>query len=61
MLWMAWDAKAKTLEPAITLVTGFQEADGSRWGRPIEGSGFPGALIRHVDAPGHGGPPATVG
>jgi glucose/arabinose dehydrogenase len=22
--------------PAITLVSGFQEADGSRWGRPVD-------------------------
>ncbi len=36
VLWMAWDAKAKTLLPAITLVAGFQEPDGSRWGRPVD-------------------------
>jgi glucose/arabinose dehydrogenase len=33
---MAWDTKAESLEPAITLVAGFQEADGSRWGRPVD-------------------------
>ena len=36
VLWMAWDARAKTLLPAITLVAGFQEPDGSRWGRPVD-------------------------
>ena len=36
VLWMAWDANAKTLLPAITLVSGFQNADGSRWGRPVD-------------------------
>jgi glucose/arabinose dehydrogenase len=36
VLWMAWDAEAKTLMPATTLVAGFQESDGSRWGRPVD-------------------------
>ena len=36
VLWMAWDAKAKTLRPAVTLVTGFQDPNGSRWGRPVD-------------------------
>jgi glucose/arabinose dehydrogenase len=36
VLWMAWNANAKTLEPAITLVAGFQNPDGSRWGRPVD-------------------------
>jgi glucose/arabinose dehydrogenase len=36
VLWMAWDGTAKTLLPAITLVSGFQEPDGSRWGRPVD-------------------------
>jgi glucose/arabinose dehydrogenase len=36
VLWMAWDAKAETLMPAITLVAGFQESNGSRWGRPVD-------------------------
>ena len=31
VLWMAWGAAKHTLEPAVTLVTGFQNADGSRW------------------------------
>jgi glucose/arabinose dehydrogenase len=36
VLWMAWDAEGETLMPAITLVAGFQESDGSRWGRPVD-------------------------
>ena len=31
VLWMAWDATTGTLQPAVTLATGFQEPDGSRW------------------------------
>jgi glucose/arabinose dehydrogenase len=36
MLWLPWDAKRHTLLPAQTLVGGFQEADGERWGRPVD-------------------------
>jgi glucose/arabinose dehydrogenase len=36
VLWMAWDANAKTLLPATTLIAGFQDPDGSRWGRPVD-------------------------
>jgi glucose/arabinose dehydrogenase len=36
VLWLAWNGRQHTLEPAITLVTGFQLADGSRWGRPVD-------------------------
>jgi glucose/arabinose dehydrogenase len=42
VLWLRWSSSAKTLEPASTLVTGFQLANGSRWGRPadvVAGSG----------------------
>ncbi len=31
VLWMAWDGATETLMPAITLVDGFQESNGSRW------------------------------
>lgn len=31
--WMPWQAKARTLGPAMVLVGGFQNADGTRWGR----------------------------
>ena len=33
VLWMAWNAAKHALKPAIALITGFQNADGSRWGR----------------------------
>lgn len=36
VLWMAWDASRHTLMPAVTLVGGFQNSDGSRWGRPAD-------------------------
>jgi glucose/arabinose dehydrogenase len=36
VLWLPWDAKRHTLLPARTLVGGFQEADGERWGRPVD-------------------------
>ncbi len=36
VLWLPWDAKRHTLLPAQTLVGGFQEADGERWGRPVD-------------------------
>jgi glucose/arabinose dehydrogenase len=36
VLWLPWDAKRHTLLPAQTLVSGFQEADGERWGRPVD-------------------------
>jgi glucose/arabinose dehydrogenase len=36
LLWMPWDAAARTLEPARVLVTGFQEPNGQRWGRPVD-------------------------
>jgi glucose/arabinose dehydrogenase len=36
VLWMPWDAAHGTLQPATTLVSGFQAADGSRWGRPAD-------------------------
>jgi glucose/arabinose dehydrogenase len=35
-LWMARGATTKSLLPAVTIIDGFQEADGSRWGRPVE-------------------------
>ncbi|HVW47440.1 MAG TPA: hypothetical protein VHA76_10340 [Solirubrobacterales bacterium] len=36
VLWLRWDAKEHTLLPAKTLVGGFQEANGERWGRPVD-------------------------
>jgi glucose/arabinose dehydrogenase len=53
VLWMAWDSASDTLEPALTLVAGFQNPDGSRWGRPVDAVPGPdGALYVSDDAAG---------
>jgi glucose/arabinose dehydrogenase len=36
VLWLPWNEKTHTLEPAQTLLGGFQEEDGERWGRPVD-------------------------
>lgn len=41
VLWAPWDGTRDNLAPAVPLVTGFQNADGSRWGRAV--SAVPGA------------------
>ena len=62
---MAWDAAHHTLEPAVTLVGGFQDANGCRWGRPVDAVPGPdgalyvtddqaGAVYRLVPPPGQG-------
>ncbi len=53
ILWLRWDAARRTLEPARTLVAGFQEANGERWGRPVDVVPGPeGALFVSDDAAG---------
>jgi glucose/arabinose dehydrogenase len=53
VLWMPWDPTTHSLEPAITLVSGFQNADGLRWGRPVDVVAGPdGALYITDDAAG---------
>jgi glucose/arabinose dehydrogenase len=53
VLWMAWNAAGHTLEPAVTLVGGFQNSDGSRWGRPADAVPGPdGALYVTDDTAG---------
>ena len=53
VLWLAWNAATRTLTPAVTLVSGFQEADGSRWGRPADAVPGPdGALYVSDDTAG---------
>ncbi|MBS1863141.1 MAG: gluconolaconase [Actinobacteria bacterium] len=53
VLWMRWDAGRGTLLPATTLVSGFQEADGERWGRPVDVVPGPeGSLFVSDDAAG---------
>jgi glucose/arabinose dehydrogenase len=36
VLWMPWEPKRHTLGPARGLITGFQYANGNRWGRPVD-------------------------
>jgi glucose/arabinose dehydrogenase len=36
VLWMAWNAAKHTLSPSVALITGFQNKNGSRWGRPVD-------------------------
>jgi glucose/arabinose dehydrogenase len=51
--WLPWQAKGKTLGPAVSLVSGFQEPDGSRWGRTADAVAGPdGALYVTDDTAG---------
>ena len=34
VVWLAWDAAKSTLTPAVTLVGGFENPDGTYWGAP---------------------------
>jgi glucose/arabinose dehydrogenase len=49
VLWMSWDAARHTLEPAVTLIGGFQNSDGSRWGRPVDAVPGPDAALYVTD------------
>jgi glucose/arabinose dehydrogenase len=53
VLWLAWDAARHTLTPAVTLAGGFENPDGSFWGRPVDAVPGPdGALYVSDDAAG---------
>jgi glucose/arabinose dehydrogenase len=53
VLWLAWNAAKATLMPAATLAGGFENADGSFWGRPVDAVPGPdGALYVSDDAAG---------
>jgi glucose/arabinose dehydrogenase len=53
VLWLKWDAAGHTLLPAVTMVTGFQNPDGTRWGRPVDAVAGPdGALYVSDDLAG---------
>lgn len=53
VLWLAWNAAKGTLMPAVTLVGGFENADGTYWGRPVDTVPGPdGALYVSDDAAG---------
>jgi glucose/arabinose dehydrogenase len=53
VLWLPWNARARTLGAAITLVGGFQRGDGTRWGRSVDAVPGPdGALYVSDDSAG---------
>jgi glucose/arabinose dehydrogenase len=53
VLWLPWEAKGRTLGAPRTLMGGFQNDDGSRWGRPVDVVPGPdGALYVTDDAAG---------
>jgi len=53
VLWLAWNASKGTLEPAVTMVGGFENPDGSYWGRPVDAVPGPdGALYISDDTAG---------
>jgi len=45
VLWLAWNSSRHTLEPAITIISGFQNANGTRWGRPVDVVPGPGKAL----------------
>jgi glucose/arabinose dehydrogenase len=53
ILWFPWSAAAHTLGAPTTLVGGFQDASGGRWGRPVDAvPGGDGALYVTDDQAG---------
>jgi len=53
VLWLAWNAGEHALEPAVTLVRGLENADGSYWERPVDAVPGPdGALYLSDDSAG---------
>ncbi len=53
VLWLRWNAARRTLEPSVVMVSGFQNPDGSRWGRPADAVPGPdGALYVSDDTAG---------
>lgn len=53
VLWLAWSSSGNTLGTPITLVAGFQNAGGSRWGRSVDAVPGPdGALYVSDDYAG---------
>jgi glucose/arabinose dehydrogenase len=53
VLWLAWNQATGELEPAVTLVGGFENSDHSFWGRPVDAVPGPdGALYVSDDTKG---------
>jgi len=53
VLWLPWSTAKRTLAAATPLVSGFQAADGQRWGRPVDAvPGLGGTLYVTDDTAG---------
>lgn len=53
VLWLPWEPSSHTLGNAITLISGFQDSSGARWGRPVDAVPGPdGALYVSDDTAG---------
>jgi glucose/arabinose dehydrogenase len=53
VLWLPWESGARTLGSPVTIVGGFQDAAGNRWGRPVDAVPGPdGALYVSDDTAG---------
>lgn len=53
VLWLPWSSTKRTLGTPVTLITGFQMANGQRWGRPVDALPGPeGALYVSDDTAG---------
>jgi glucose/arabinose dehydrogenase len=53
VLWLPWSNSGRTLGSAVTLISGFQLANGSRWGRAVDALPGPdGALYVSDDSAG---------
>jgi glucose/arabinose dehydrogenase len=49
LLWLPWNAAKRTLGTPVTLVGGFQDASGARWGRPTDAVAGPDGDLYVVD------------
>jgi glucose/arabinose dehydrogenase len=53
VLWLPWESSQHTLGAPVTLVSGFQFANGNRWGRTVDAVPGPdGALYVSDDTAG---------
>jgi glucose/arabinose dehydrogenase len=49
LLWLPWEAARHTLGEPITLLGGFQDASGARWGRPVDAVPGPEGMLYVTD------------